>query len=132
LLACQMKLIQVGVVVLLPVIFPLLFLGLCWKWMIVKLGILLEEFYAPVESNDLAFISDSHEKPREAVVVIYVLSGTPTKEKVVKEFRRVYQLRDKKKERCYWKLGTYPVKWMGYWFWKKVANFRIENQVCKK
>lgn len=52
-----------------------------------------------------------------------------TQDRVVADLRRVYDTRDKDGKRCFWKLGTYPKEWMGYWVNKEVDNFDIENQV---
>ncbi|XP_035710980.1 uncharacterized protein LOC118436625 [Folsomia candida] len=125
----QVALIQAGLILFSPGIIVLLLLGWVWRWFVLKWGAWRGEFLHPVSGLDLMFITDTPHQPHSVILMIQVLSGTPTKDRVVADLRRVYDTRDKDGKRCFWKLGTYPKEWMGYWVNKEVDNFDIENQV---
>lgn len=127
--ALQVTLIQAAVVLLAPLWLLLLLLGWVWRWVVIQLGKQLKLDLIPVAHPDLLFITDSLAHPHSAYTPTFVLQGIPSKANVTAELQRVFDIRDEKGCRPFWKLGVYPIQWMGYWFWKKVDNFQIGKQV---
>lgn len=75
----QVALIQAGLILFSPGIIVLLLLGWVWRWFVLKWGAWRGEFLHPVSGLDLMFITDTPHQPHSVILMIQVLSGTPTK-----------------------------------------------------
>jgi hypothetical protein len=116
-----------------PVIVQLIFAFYLWKQGIIILANYLgKDFYRPFASEDLHCISDDfYGKPNSVISALFVLEGLPDKFKIVRDLESIYGRIDSTSaaSRIYWKLSCFPVKWFGYWFWKRDKSFDIENHV---
>jgi hypothetical protein len=101
-----------------------------WYKFVTFLGVYVKKFESHVSGVDVFFTPDDfYKKPSATMIHIGILDETPDREIVFKDLNALFDEQNEDNSMRHEKLACSVENWMGYIFWKKVNEFKIQDRV---